>query len=319
MRPCTLQTNQLRAVILPEAGASIAAFQGRFGETWQPLMRPSPPKAIDEGNVGQLASFNLAPWSNRVVGAAFTFQGRPYTLRANTPQGFAIHGDARERPWRIVNQQAAALTSALDSRDFADFNFPFPFTAQIHYALTDDTFDTSLTLTNVGKSAMPAGFGFHPYFNRGFGAGSTDEVQLQFSAKGIYPPLPGMAAKPISQEQGARQQPDGTFAPIPAEMNFTSPTTIGKRDIDHCYGGWDGRATISYPSSGVQLGFECDPVFRHVILYTPPGMPFFALEPVTHANDGFNLLAAGVPNSGIHILEPGEQFGGTFRITVRRG
>ncbi|HEY3341283.1 MAG TPA: aldose 1-epimerase, partial [Anaerolineae bacterium] len=274
MSPFTLQTNRLRAVIVPEAGASIASLEGYIRGIWQPLMRPSPSPAIAQGDVSLLASFNLLPWSNRVAGAAFTFRGQRYALRANTPQGFAIHGDARERPWRVLNQMADSLTCALDSRDFKDFNFPFPFTARITYTLTDDSFDTSLTLANAGTSEMPAGFGFHPYFNRGFGAPSIDEVLVQFRANGVYPPLPGMAAQPKPQQGGARLNQDGTFAPIPVEMDFSMPTAIGTRDIDHCFGGWDGRATIAYPSSGVQLRFECDPVFGHVILYTPPGKPF---------------------------------------------
>ena len=316
MSPLTLQTDRLRAVIMPEAGASIASFDGFMRGTWQPMMRPSPAQAIAQSDVSQLASFNLLPWSNRVVGAAFTFQGQHYTLRANTPQGFAIHGDARERPWHILSETATALTCTLNSSDFSDFNFPFPFSAQITYTLTDDAFDTTLTLTNIGLSALPAGFGFHPYFNRGFGASNMDEAQLAFKASGVYPPLPGMLAKPISQAAGAQQQPSGAFAPIPTEMNFSSLTTIGTRDIDHCFGGWDGRATIAYPSSGVRLHFECDPIFGHIILYTPPGKPFFALEPVTHANDGFNLLANGAPNNGIRVLEPGEQMSGTFKIAI---
>jgi aldose 1-epimerase len=316
MSPLTLQTDKLRVVIVPEAGASVASFDFNILSVWQPLMRPSPPQAIAQGDVSQLASFNLLPWSNRVLGAAFTFDGQRYALRANTPQGFAIHGDARERPWRVLSRAANKLTCALDSRLFEDFNFPFPFTAHISYTLTNDSFITSLTIVSVGTSVMPVGFGFHPYFNRGFGARNTDEVQVEFKANGVYPPLPGMVAQPITHTSTTHQQPDGTLAPIPPEMDFSSPTTIGGRDIDHCFGGWDGHATINYPSSGIKLHFECDPVLGHVILYTPPGKPFFALEPVTHANDGFNLLAAGVPNSGIRVLEPGEQMQGTFKITV---
>jgi aldose 1-epimerase len=301
---------------MPEAGASIVSFDGLIQGRWQPLMRPSPAQAIAQKDVGMLASFNLLPWSNRVVDAGFTFEGRRYALRANTPQGFAIHGDARERPWQIAQQTPNTLTCALNSRDFADFNFPFPFTAQITYTLTVDIFDTSLTLTNTGTGAMPAGFGFHPYFNRGFGASAHDEVQVQFKAAGVYPPLPGMAARPIPQAPGTLRQPDGTYAPVPEEMNFSAGAAIGTRDIDHCFGGWDGHATIAYPSAGVQLRFTCAPIFRHIILYTPPGKPFFALEPVTHANDGFNLLAAGVLNNGIHVLQPGEQLSGTFSLAL---
>src|SRR5690242_6973864 len=103
-----IKTETLWLQILPAAGASIVSFDGRFGggDEWVPLMRPTPPEAVAAHNVGQMASFNLVPWSNRIVGAAFEFQGRRYQLHANTPQGFAIHGDVRERPWRVTAQRS---------------------------------------------------------------------------------------------------------------------------------------------------------------------------------------------------------------------
>jgi aldose 1-epimerase len=312
----SLYSRTLRADISPVAGASVVSFEGKFGEQWLPLMRPTPPEAVAAHNTHQMASFNLVPWSNRIVGAAFEFQGRRYTLRANTPQGFAIHGDASTRAWRVADQREDSLTCAIDSRDFPDFNFPFPFTAQIRYALTDTTFDTALTLTNVGQAAMPAGFGFHPYFNRGLGASSTDEAELQLKAAGVYPPLPNMVAQQVTTPEISGS---GGLHRLPPDMDFSTLTRIGNRDIDHCFGGWDGRATIAYPSSNVRLEFECDPVFGHVIVYTPPGRPFFAVEPVTHANDAFNMLAAGVPGSGARVLQAGEHLSGTFRIRVNAG
>ena len=66
--------------------------------------------------------------------------------------------------------------------------------------------------------------------------------------------------------------------------------------------------------------FEVDDVlaepFRHLVLYVPAGEPFFAVEPVSNANDGFNLLARGVADSGVRVLAPGETLGGTVRIAV---
>jgi aldose 1-epimerase len=311
----TLETGALRASFLPAAGASLVSFELRRGGEWLPLMRPTPPEAVAALNPSLMASFNLAPWSNRILGARFIFQGRPHALRPNTPQGFAIHGDVVRRPWRVVAQAPGSAACALDTRDFADFNFPFPFTAEIRYALGEDTFDTTLTLANTGAGPMPAGFGFHPYFNRSFGAGPADEAHLQLAAGCVYQPVAGMAARRIPVDDAS---PDSPTAPVPPDMDFSLLSPAGARDIDHCFGGWDGRATIAYPSSGVSLEFECDPVFGHVVVYTPPGKPFFAVEPVTHANDGFNLFAAGLPGTGVRVLEPGEPLSGRFRIRVRR-
>jgi aldose 1-epimerase len=52
------------------------------------------------------------------------------------------------------------------------------------------------------------------------------------------------------------------------------------------------------------------------VLFVPRGKDFFAVEPVSHANDGFNLLARGVPGSGVQVLEPGAALGGTVRLEI---
>ena len=307
----------IRSDILPATGASIASFEAKVGDAWLPVMRPTALEAMANPQSGQMSSFNLVPWSNRIVGAAFDFQGKHYRLRANTPQGFAIHGDARERTWHVTNRKEQEVTCSLDTRAFPDFNYPFPFTATVRYALAGRTLITMFQLTNVGDTAMPAGWGFHPYFNRRLGALLPDDAHLQFHAEGVYPPLPGMQA--VNPPAAKMYQQAGDRSPmvdVPGDMDFSQPAAIGERDIDHCFGGWDGRASITYPRAGIRIDIECEPVLNHVIIYTPPGKPFFAVEPVTHANDAFNMLTHGATGSGARVLQPGEQFTGTFLIHV---
>jgi len=40
------------------------------------------------------------------------------------------------------------------------------------------------------------------------------------------------------------------------------------------------------------------------------------VEPVTNANDGFNLMADGVPGHGVFVLEPGETRSGDIRLDL---
>ncbi|MGQ9814874.1 MAG: aldose 1-epimerase [Candidatus Roseilinea sp.] len=316
--PSIIRAGQLSAAIAPEAGASLVAFEMRHDDQSLPLMRPTPPEAVTQHESGQMASFVMLPWSNRIINARFWFEGREYALRPNTPQGFAIHGDGRQRPWRIIAQQDNAITCALDSRDFPDYNFPFPLQAEMEYSLSDTRLSMALTLTNVGDHAMPAGFGFHPYFNRGFGASDADEAQLQIRVGGVYPPLPGMASKPIPAPDSWLTALGGPLVPLLPEQDFSQLQTVGAREIDHCFGGWDGHAIIAYPSAGLRLRFECDPVFGHVVIYTPPGKPFFAVEPVTLANNAFNLHAAGLANTGAQVVQPGASLSGRFCLYVEQ-
>jgi aldose 1-epimerase len=135
---------------------------------------------------------------------------------------------------------------------------------------------------------MPAGCGFHPYFSRALTPG--ENVALALRVRGVYP--------------GDTPLPEGPPVTVPAAKDFTHlrPLEVA---LDHCFAGWDGRATLHWPESHTTLHVEAGPSFSHVILYSPPKQPFFALEPVTNANDGFNLLADGQTDTGVVVLDPG--------------
>jgi aldose 1-epimerase len=296
----TLQNEHLRVVIHPEAGASLVACEFLRDGQWIPLMRPTPPTAIAKGNSSLMASYTLAPYSNRLSEARFQFNGQTYPLRANTREGHALHGDVRKRPWQLM--EAATPTSAafsFDSANFPDINFPFPFTVLVRYELKAEAFDSTFTLTNRGQAPMPAGFGFHPYFNRTLTA-RKESVELQACVSGVYPEL----------------VPDDAAGLLTPEQNFSQSKPLDKLEFDHCFAGWDGRATLRWPKAGVTAEFDCDSIFSHLVLFTPPARPFFALEPVTNANNGFNLYADGKPGSGVRVLGPGESMGGRFRLRV---
>ncbi len=295
----TLENGRLKVEILPEVGASVVNCAARLGKAWVPIMRPTPREALAEGDSSRMASYLLVPFSNRLRDARFRFKGRTYQLRPNMPEGHVIHGDVRQRPWVVKEARSDALTLAFDSQDFADMNFPFPFSATVRYELAGEAFDSTLTLTNAGVEPMPAGFGFHPYFNRAL-AVPGEAVELEAKVRGVYPDLiPSAAAGPLAPDQ-----------------DFPVSRPLGDAVFDHCFAGWDGRATIRWPRSGVLARLECPPPLTHLILYTPPGRPFFALEPVTHANNGFNLFAAGYPGTGVQVLEPGQAMDARFRLRI---
>ena len=174
----TLESKNWKVLLAPSVGASVANCFVKRSETWKPLMRETSLEAIDKANPSNYSSFTLAPFSNRLRNARFVFEAKDYQLRANA-DGHTQHGDVRSRPWDVMASNKNMLEARLDTANFPDFNFPSPFVMIVLYLLEDDTFTTHFRLTNTGISAMPAGFGIHPYFNRFIG---TDEVKLQFSA-----------------------------------------------------------------------------------------------------------------------------------------
>ena len=61
---------------------------------------------------------------------------------------------------------------------------------------------------------------------------------------------------------------------------------------------------------------EADPIIEHTVFYIRPGKPYFALEPVTNANDGFTLVKKGVPGTGVFEIAPGETVTAEFSLHV---
>jgi aldose 1-epimerase len=299
MTTLRLENGNLQLIIAPQTGASIVSLNLRREDEWLPLTRPTPSEAIAAGNPSLMASFTMAPWCNRLQDAQFFFQGDIIRLKPTTPEGYAQHGDVRKRPWQVVEQSPEAVTCTIDSRHFADFNFPFAMTAQISYRLHGDDFITEFTLDNVGERVMPAGFGFHPYFNRSFANRGHDEAQVQFCVAGLYPPMPS-----------------GAMLPVPIEQDFGVLAPLGEKVIDAVYGGWDGRAIIAYPQAQVRLEFICNEVLGHLCLFTPAGKPFFALEPMSQPLNAFNLFAQGQTHTGVKQIEPGQSLQSTFVIRI---
>lgn len=295
----TIENKQLRVEISPETGASLIALAAKRDNGWLTITRPTPPEAIDQHNPSLMGSFTMAPWCNRLQDARFEFQGKMVELKASTPEGYATHGDVRKRPWTVVEQGSDNVMLRLATRNFSDFNFPFPFVAKIRYALEDNRFITEFSLSNQGFDPMPAGFGFHPYFKRSLTGKLDDEALLRCQVAGLYPPMPS-----------------GPTLPVPSDHDFSTLTPLGDRVIDAVYNGWDGTAIIRYPQSNLQLDFACSTLLHHLCIFTPAGRSFFAVEPLTHGLNGFNLFAQGQPDTGVQVLEAGKAIEGTFALTV---
>ena len=289
----TLENNYWNVVLAPSAGASVANCFIKHQNAWQPLMRETAKEVIQKGNPSNYSSFTMAPFSNRLKEARFSFEGKDYQLRANA-DGNTQHGDVRSRAWEVMATDKTMLEARINSKDFPEFNFPFPFVLVVLYILEDDTFATHLRLTNTGSSAMPAGFGIHPYFNRFIG----EEVKLQFSAQDYY----------VTENL----LPTGERKSVKDELDFSKPRVVAKQEINHVFRNFE-NLHLHYPE--FSLFFDCDPVFEHLVVYTPPDGSL-AVEPVTNAADGFNLLAKGIEGTGVKVLQVGEVLEGSIRLKL---
>lgn len=295
MNVLTLQSGRWHLELLPDLGGSVLNLLGRGAGGWRPVLRMVHPLGVQASS--QAASFTLAPFSNRIRDARFQFQGRQVQLRP-TRGGLTQHGDVRNRPWQVEAQGADRVTLHFDGRAFPDLNWPWPFTMRVGHELDGASLHTRLALTNTADSAMPAGFGLHPYFVRRGADGSDPSLLLK--AARVY-------------DVDAEQLPVGAARPVDPALDFRRPRPVGEARIDRVYTDWDGVAALDWGSR--RLALRADPVFSQVVLFSAPDGSL-AIEPVSNATDGFNLLARGVPGTGVRVLEPGETLSGTVTLTL---
>ena len=292
-----IQNDVFRILIDTDKGTSISTFFVKKENAWLPIMPDSRNEDIDL----QFASFLMMPYSNRIENGCFTFREKEYLL--TNGDHHAIHGDVRFRPWQIEKMKETQIACRFNSKDHENVNWPWTFEASVEYILSDNLFTSRLTLWNRADSSMPAGMGWHPYFSRRLSK-EKEPVHLCMKTDSVYP------------DENDNRIPSGTPLPLSEDQDFS----VGKRlepeaYLDACFYGYDGNGYILWPESGVKLTFDCSPDCSHLILFNPP-QPYFAVEPVTNANNGVNLYAQGDPSSGIAVLEPGEKLTARFSMKV---
>jgi aldose 1-epimerase len=290
-----LRSGDLELELWPSLGGSVAGFAWQRAGRRVELMRRATARALPENDSREMASFPLFPFSNRVKDGRFTFAGREVELVRNTPPDHPIHGHVWQRPSRVV---AHGADSAELSCSYPGGDFPWAYTARQVFRLSPEALEVELELSNDSDSAMPCGFGMHPYYDR------TERVRLTAIA-----PVRWVGSQYLLPEWSE---------PVPEAWNFSAPRELSPlAEMDGCFGQFAGTARLEWPEKGVALDIEADPVFGVMILYVPAGQSFFCLETVSNVNDAFNLESKGVAGNGTIVLQPGKSVRGRMRYTPR--
>jgi len=289
----------LQVEVSPVVGASIFSMKyNREGE-WVDIMRPTPEEAVANKDVGSFASFNLFPYSNRIEDGLLKFKRDEYQL--GDEDNHAIHGESRTRPWQVIELNESSVLLEFDSAQYKDISWPFPFAARIEYKVEGNSFIVRTSLKNEGAQLMPGGMGIHPYFMRNI-TGEVEKVKLDMETIGLYP--------------GETQIPTGHWVNPPEKWNFTGNRELTTEFLDNCFLAGTGPIRITWQDSNLELLIERDEIFKHVVIYCPTGEEFFALEPVTNCNNGFNMAEEGIEDTGTIEIEPGKAAVGEIKFTV---
>ncbi len=263
-------------LLAPQKGGSVAFW--RVGGV--DILRPDKgPTARDQG------CYPLVPFSNRVAGAEFLFEGQRHTL-PKLPNGFALHGCGSVLPW---DREGCTMRLAYPGGEL----WPFAFDAEQIFELSARALIITTRLTSRHTGLAPAAIGQHPFFAR------PEGTSLRFAAQAVW-------------QNGPDAMPERRVS-VPPEWDFTTPR-VPDAHADNCFVGWAGTADIVTSTHAVHM--QADPIFGNLVYYAPVGGNFLCLEPVMNMNDGLNRWDD--PDCGMAILEPGGVLEGTVRIEVER-
>jgi len=289
----TLQSGGVELTLCPRFGGAVARCRYRG----QDVLRPAGTALPERGELRDASSFPLVPFSGRIRDGRFRFRGEDYRLEPNfAPEPHAIHGQGWHLPWEVVHAAESYAELVLEHRVP---DTPLHYRAVQTFTLDEGVLEAAIGVTNTGDKAMPAGIGLHPYFVR------TPGVTLQTTLDHVW----------LADEANIPRE----RVPLPEPWDFSRPLEVSTLEMDNGFGGWDRRAQLFWPELGLKLVIEADPVFSHLVIFIPPGQDFFCVEPVSHANNGFNLLDDGVEGTGVAVLGPGERLEGLVRFRIDAG
>jgi aldose 1-epimerase len=284
--PLRLAAGAWEAVLLPAQGAAFAAL--RHGG--RDLIVPVPPGADPLG--GFHGAFWMIPWANRLDGGRLPFAGVMHHLPINHPQdNTAIHGLARDRPWRVAE---AAPERAVLVQDLAEPGLPFRYAARVEVAL--DTAGGGVTLAvsvaNTAEAPFPFGLGWHPFFVR-----PPRGTRLAFRAATRF-------------AHDART--------LPVAPRRTRGIDGGERSwlgLDTHFAGWDGRAATGFPGGPVLRLAARGAWATNLQVFAPRDAAVLCVEPQSHVPDAPNRPACAAYGS-LRVLAPGGSLDAELAISV---
>jgi aldose 1-epimerase len=188
--------------------------------------------------------------------------------------------------------EASAQHAQLAYAHAPDESWPFAFEAEQTFRLSANALELTLSLCNRSDSVVPIGLGWHPYFVK------RPDSHLSFDASGRW-------------EMGADKLPTH-WADSPG---LDTHCTV--LDVDHCYDGWPGVVHLRDELLHTRMTSSLD----RLVVFTNDSRHFVAIEPVSHANNAFNLMnapGASAAGLGVRQLQPGESTQATMRIHVQR-
>lgn len=276
MNLLSLRAGRLGLDLAPQAGGAVARFAV---DDSIDLLRPTPIEALASGRSNESSCYPLVPFSGRIAHGRLAFDDDEFVLEPNWHgQRHPMHGDGWARPWAVLHndERSATIEYAHDGRQ----GWPFRYQARQTFRLESDALVIGLSIVNLENRPVPAGMGLHPFFVR------DGETQLCCRTQHAW--VTDAEVLPVER------------IAVPSRWDFSSLRRVDDVTVDSGFEGWDGRATVVWPRARLRLDIEATAPFGDLVIYIPPGRPFFCVEPVSHIPGAIDStrLAAGATLAG---------------------
>lgn len=273
-----LHAGALRLALRPDLGGCMAGLW----HSGTPILRSTEPAALTSARPS--ACYPLVPYSNRLAYRQFRWQGRDYTTQQNFDDNpHSVHGMGWQRPWKIVS--SSGLEALIELVHPGDADWPFPFEATQHFALTPASVTVEMVFTNTAGLPQPVGLGWHPYFTKR----ARSHLQIALAS---------------------RWDSDAAQLPVRQVAQPGIDGDVSQLDFDNCFDGWRRPARIGDEKFALQLTSSLD----RLVIFTPQDKPYFCVEPVSHVSNAIHM--ADPAAHGLRTLAPGERFEATMKLEV---
>jgi aldose 1-epimerase len=266
----------------------------------------------------------LFPYPNRIARGQYRWQEQTYELPAtrvaHDALGNAIHGFCHDRPWRVVEQTEDSVTGefqfSVDCPDRLSL-WPGDLRLRVQYTVRAHALRSDFEIHNPGPQPVPWGLGTHAYFRLPFVAGTRAEDCL-------------IEAPAAAEWELSEYIPTGIVKPVSPSADLRDGRTRGELQLDHVLtdvgpADTNWTSTLMAPSSGIQITQIASSVFRHVVVFTPPGRDAVCLEPYTCVTNAINLAAADSDPTatsprphGLQILAAGQTARAAIQLEMGR-